>query len=393
MITHLRRASLELPVRGLRLHVVALIEGHGDGLCVSFHRPLETVTVSPNDIIAQRRAHVLARAEELGNVAEACRQCGVSRTAYYRWKADAERYGIEALTPKDRRAPQMPTATPQHVVLALLTLAYLEPTLGPRQYADRLAEQGLVLGKTAVHKHLTAHTMGRASQRVARAAALRAQTSGALAEPGIDVLARREGPFGFCHDATDPGQLVALDSFYIGNLKGVGKIYQLTAVDTATRWAYVAGSSWAHPTAWPPRSSCTKSPGTGPSSATPSERCSLTRVRRQGLPGRAARPQDHPRPHSTPLAQPQRRRRALPRHDAQRVLAGGVPPRPLRRATTAAEARRRLADHLQHPTPQPQRLHARTHPTGGPQEQTPTQGIMTPMHTVPSSPRSADRKH
>jgi len=32
---------------------------------------------------------------------------------------------------------------------------------------------------------------------------------------------------------------VALDSFYIGNLKGVGKVYQLTAIDTATRWAMV----------------------------------------------------------------------------------------------------------------------------------------------------------
>src|SRR5436305_8776493 len=34
-----------------------------------------------------------------------------------------------------------------------------------------------------------------------------------------------------------PGDLVALDSFYIWNLKGVGKVWQLTAVDTATRWA------------------------------------------------------------------------------------------------------------------------------------------------------------
>ncbi len=47
----------------------------------------------------------------------------------------------------------------------------------------------------------------------------------------------RDGPFGFCHFAARPGDLVALDSFYIGNLKGVGKVWQLTAVDTATRYA------------------------------------------------------------------------------------------------------------------------------------------------------------
>jgi transposase InsO family protein len=46
--------------------------------------------------------------------------------------------------------------------------------------------------------------------------------------------------FGFCHWAAAPGELVALDSFYIGNLKSVGRVYQLTAVDTATRWAIVA---------------------------------------------------------------------------------------------------------------------------------------------------------
>lgn len=46
-------------------------------------------------------------------------------------------------------------------------------------------------------------------------------------------------PFGFCHFAAAPGDLVALDSFYIGNLKGVGKVYQLTAVHTCARWAIV----------------------------------------------------------------------------------------------------------------------------------------------------------
>ena len=45
-----------------------------------------------------------------------------------------------------------------------------------------------------------------------------------------------EGPFGFCLAATDPGQVVCLDTFYVGKLKGVGPVYQLTAIDTATRW-------------------------------------------------------------------------------------------------------------------------------------------------------------
>jgi transposase InsO family protein len=53
--------------------------------------------------------------------------------------------------------------------------------------------------------------------------------------------AAREGePFGFCLASGGPGELVCLDSFYVGNLKGVGKVYQLTAIDVFTRWAFVA---------------------------------------------------------------------------------------------------------------------------------------------------------
>jgi hypothetical protein len=85
------------------------------------------------------------------------------------------------------------------------------------------------VSKTTVQKILVDHELGRRSQRVARAAALVALTTGLVTE-----TAAEEEPFGFCHYSPDPGGLVALDSFYIGNLKGVGKVYQLTAVDTAT---------------------------------------------------------------------------------------------------------------------------------------------------------------
>jgi hypothetical protein len=53
----------------------------------------------------------------------------------------------------------------------------------------------------------------------------------------VTDAAREREPFRFCHFAAAPGDLVAIDSFYIGHLKGVSKVYQLTAIDTATRWA------------------------------------------------------------------------------------------------------------------------------------------------------------
>ena len=190
--------------------------------------------MTSDEIVYQHRVRVLDHARVTGNVAATCRTFGMSRKTFYKWRNVAAKYGIEALRPKSKRPPAMSNATPTHVIEVLLTLAITLPTLGCRQYADRLADQGFTLGKSAVQTHLVAHGLGRRHQRLARAAAITALTTGIATE-----AARDDEPFGFCHWAGKPGGLVAVDSFYIGNLKGVGKVYQLTAVDTFTRWAIV----------------------------------------------------------------------------------------------------------------------------------------------------------
>jgi transposase InsO family protein len=134
--------------------------------------------------------------------------------------------------PKHRRPPQLPNATPTWLVQELLALAVQQPTLGCRPLVDILADRGYCLSKTTAQKILVDHDLGRRSERVARAAALATLVGGLVTD-----AARSDELFGFCHFAAQPGDLVALDSFYIGHLKGVGKVYQLTAVDTATRWA------------------------------------------------------------------------------------------------------------------------------------------------------------
>ena len=301
------------------------------------------------EIIYQRRIAVLDHADRVGNVAEACRVFGISRTRYYEWKGVADRYGLAALMPKERRAPQMPEATPTHVVEALLTLAVLEPTIGCRQYADRLGDEGFSIAKSTAQKHLVAHGLGKRSQRLARAAAIAAATTGLVTE-----AARDDEPFGFCLASGGPGELVCLDSFYIGKLKGVGKVYQLTAIDVFTRWAFVAI------VLGPPNGTMTarfidqvlrayRRHGVRVRADSQRQR---SRVHRQRLHRRPGSEEHHPPPHPTPLAEPQRRGRALPRHHPPRVLAPRLPspslhldpPAPGRsrclahRPTTAADA-------------------------------------------------------
>jgi len=184
--------------------------------------------------VYQQRVRMLAHSAETGNVAETCRTFGISRKTFYKWRNAAAQYGLVALWPKKKRLPMMPNATPTHIVETLLTMAVTSPTLGCRQYADRLNSHGFDVSKSTVQNLLVAHGLGKRGQRLARAAAITAMTTGLFTQPAID-----DELFGFCHWAGKPGHLVSIDSFYIGNLKGVGKVHQLTAVDTFTRWAIV----------------------------------------------------------------------------------------------------------------------------------------------------------
>jgi transposase InsO family protein len=213
----------------MRLQVHHVVATAMDPL-VPTREPEETTAVTPEEIIHHRRVRVLERARET-SVSEACRTFGVSRTTFYRWQRRVEVGGLDALMPKGRRPPAMPNQTPAWVVDELLAEAVVRPTLGARRYAHDLGRRGVQISPSGAQKILNRHGLGRRRQRVAALAQVTAATSGVVTDDAKD------GPFGFCHFAARPGDLVALDSFYIGNLKGVGKVWQLTAVDTATRWA------------------------------------------------------------------------------------------------------------------------------------------------------------
>jgi transposase InsO family protein len=134
--------------------------------------------------------------------------------------------------PKKRRRPAMANETPAWIVEALLVEAVLQPTLGVRQLVDQLAARGVAVSKSTVHRILKTNNLSRRGQRLGALAHITAVERGLLAADAVAA-----SPAGFCHWAARPGDLVALDVFYVGNLKGVGRVYQFSAVDTASRWA------------------------------------------------------------------------------------------------------------------------------------------------------------
>jgi cellulose synthase (UDP-forming) len=144
--------------------------------------------VTSPETIGHRRRRLLELADELGNVSAACRQMGVRRARYYEWKQLAEVHGPGALTPAPRGRPVLGDS----VVDELLNLVVTEPTIGCRQYADRLFQRGYVVSKSTVHQILNENGLGRPSERVARAEA----TSGRSTE-----VNRRPERFGQRHFA------------------------------------------------------------------------------------------------------------------------------------------------------------------------------------------------
>lgn len=186
-----------------------------------------------DDIVYDRRVRLINYAAEIGNVTEACRVFGVSRKTYYEWLKKAEAYGLSALLPRDRRRPHQPNAMEPEEVAVILAEAVARPTLGPKSLLRHLADRGVHRSASGVANVLRRHSLGTARRRVAALASLTA------AETGQVTAQAMEGPFGFCQYASHAGQVVSLDTFYVGRLKGVGAVWQLTAVDVATRIAVV----------------------------------------------------------------------------------------------------------------------------------------------------------
>jgi len=187
--------------------------------------------VTHEDIVYDRRVRLIEHAAKIGNVAEACRVFGVSRNTYYEWINKAEQYGLSALLPRERRKPHQPNAMTSEEVAIILSEAIARPTLGPKSLLRHLKKRDVDRSASGVAKVLRRHHLGTARERVAALASLTA------ADTGQVTTAAMEGPFGFCMYASTAGQVVSLDTFYVGRLKGIGAVWQLTAVDVATRTA------------------------------------------------------------------------------------------------------------------------------------------------------------
>ena len=187
------------------------------------------------DSVHQFRLHAIVYASRIGNVSQACRDLGISRTRFYRWKQRFDRYGSDGLRPGRRGAWRHPHQTPAPVERAVLAWAVAEPTWGPLRLASELRRQrGLVIHPSTVYRILRRHRLQTRFERLVVLEQHSAETAGLLTERTRRQLLRAQGHKPRHVHASVPGELVCIDTFYIGKLKGVGKVWQYTACDAAT---------------------------------------------------------------------------------------------------------------------------------------------------------------
>ena len=76
-----------------------------------------------NARIIKHKVGLLNLAEELGNVSKACKDMGLSRDTFYRYKAAVESGGVENLFDKSRRQPNLKNCVDDATEQAVLSFA------------------------------------------------------------------------------------------------------------------------------------------------------------------------------------------------------------------------------------------------------------------------------
>jgi transposase InsO family protein len=191
------------------------------------------------------RLHVIQRAAQLGNVSRACREAGISRALFYRWRQRLERYGQDGVHPRRHRArPGRPVQLAPETERLLLSVAVSAATWGASRIAAYLRHRWqLRVAPSTVQRALRRAGLATRRQRLTVLEHRALQTAGLLTERTRRTLWQAQHGQPRHVAAREPGELVCLDTFYIGQLKGVGKVWQITACDAACSY----GLAWLLP--------------------------------------------------------------------------------------------------------------------------------------------------
>jgi len=189
--------------------------------------------MTPQEMLLKYKMSLLQLAEQLQNIRQACKIMGVSRQHYYDIKRRFEQAGAIGLKDRPKSTPKMPNQASEELEKTVLSFSLKHPTFGKDRVALQIRLKGILISATGVEKIWQRNNLQNRYKRLLQLEKLSRENGLILSAEQIQALLEHVNKIPVEHVFSQhPGYMLCQDTFEVGCLKGVGRIYMQAVIDT-----------------------------------------------------------------------------------------------------------------------------------------------------------------